>query len=129
MKKELFTDHPAAKTYSLKGKLLILALVYSAFMTSCKRNEVEIPSDILKPEQMKNLLIDIHLIEAQRSNQSILFDSLGAGDYYKKAYEKHNLNGDEFKRNMEFYSRNPKYIIETYKEVIDSLDRWEKSLY
>ncbi len=121
--------HPWVKIYVLKDKILLLALLISVLITSCKTKEVEIPDDILQPEQMKNLLIDMHLIEAQRSNQNILFDTLGAGDYYKKAYEKHKLSGSEFKRNMEFYSRNPKFIIQTYKEVIDSLDRWEKSLY
>ena len=121
--------HPWVKIYVLKDKTRIFVLAFLISITSCKRNEVEIPADLLQPDEMKNLLIDMHLIEAQRSNQSILFDTLGAGDYYKKAYEKHNLSGSEFKRNMEFYSRNPKFIIQTYQEVIDSLARWEKSLY
>lgn len=98
-------------------------------MSACKRPKPEVPEELLSQEKMTHVLIDVHLVEAQRTNLNILFDTLSASDYYKKVYEKHGIDGESFKKNIDFYSRNPTLMLEVYKAVIDSLESWEKASY
>ena len=87
----------------------------------CASPEVKIPQNVLTPEQMMPIMVDIHVIEGARNGAIMLGDTNGIEDYYAKVYEKHGITEDQFKTSFAFYSDNPTVFIPIYEEVLDSL--------
>ncbi len=87
----------------------------------CASPEVKIPQNVLTPEQMMPIMVDIHVIEGARNGAIMLGDTNGIEDYYAKVYEKHGITEDQFKSSFAFYSDNPTVFIPIYEEVLDSL--------
>lgn len=87
----------------------------------CASPEVKIPQNVLTPEQMIPIMVDIHVIEGARNGAIMLGDTNGIEDYYAKVYEKHGITEDQFKSSFAFFSDNPTIFIPIYEEVLDSL--------
>ena len=87
----------------------------------CASPEVKIPQNVLTPEHMMPIMVDIHVIEGARNGAIMLGDTNGIEDYYAKVYEKHGITEDQFKSSFAFYSDNPTVFIPIYEEVLDSL--------
>ncbi|MDA0740337.1 MAG: DUF4296 domain-containing protein [Bacteroidetes bacterium] len=87
----------------------------------CASPEVKIPQNVLTPEQMMPIMVDIHVIEGARNGAIMLGDTNGIEDYYAKVYEKHGITEDQFKSSFAFFSDNPSVFIPIYEEVLDSL--------
>ena len=50
----------------------------------CASPEVKIPQNVLTPEQMMPIMVDIHVIEGARNGAIMLGDTNGIEDYYAK---------------------------------------------
>ncbi len=87
----------------------------------CASPEVKIPQNVLTPEQMMPIMVDIHVIEGARNGAIMLGDTNGIEDYYAKVYEKHGITEVQFKSSFAFFSDNPTIFIPIYEEVLDSL--------
>lgn len=105
--------------------LLILSLL------SCSKKEEKIPDNVVKPEQMTGLLVDMQLVEAtllhvQQSNQN-------ASRYKKKlidlVFEKHNISKAKYDSSLTYYTtKNIKALDKIYADVITELSQQQSAL-
>lgn len=90
-------------------------------LTACKSNSV--PSDVLPPETMVPVLVDLHIVDGGLYNVSQAPDSMykyGMGNY-KQVFKKHHVDSLAFKKSFKYYTTNPKLMTEIYNDVVKTL--------
>lgn len=74
--------------------------------------------NVLSPEQMTDLLVDLHLAEGVAISQSKTFrNSENKLNLYTTVYSKHNTDKAQFDSSMVYYSENLVELSEIYEEV------------
>ncbi len=85
--------------------------------------EVKKPNDLLPKPQMVNILVALHLAEAEVVVKNYPSDT--AKMYFKKKKEEilksKKVKPDQFKSSYEYYVNNLKDMDEIYEKVVDSL--------
>ncbi len=99
-------------------------LLCLAGAVSCSRQEEQRPPDILAPDQMVEILSDMHLAQAdlQEAPPGTLPDETRAGRY-RDVLEAHGLTWSELRTSIDYYSRRPEKLTEIYDRVIEALSR------
>lgn len=91
---------------------------------SCSKKEEKIPADILPKEKMVELMVDVHLAEAQ-SQAKIGFDNSKTikQAYYKFIFNKYQISYSQFAKSFDYYSAHPEVFSEIYDNVITELSK------
>lgn len=104
----------------LKG--LLLLGIFLAF-TSCS-NEVKRPEEIIPPDTLSQMLIEIHIAEAKVNQSKLPRDS--ALSYYvfleSEIMNKYNVDTSRYHQSMRYYTENIRQLDEIYEVVLDSLN-------
>jgi hypothetical protein len=104
-------------------KLSLVALLAAVIVLSGCASKEERPEDILTPEQMTNLLIDVYVAEAVTENVPMLRDS--SIKYFipfeKKLLADKHIPDSILRKSYEYYIARPKEFEKIYDVVIDSL--------
>lgn len=109
--------------------LFYCAIIFTLCACRKKEEPLKIPADVLSPDSMTIVLIDIHLIEGARLGSRIQGnDSLNVKDFYYHVWDKYHLSKKRFRRSFRFYSAHPSKIEKIYEEMLDSLNIMEASL-
>jgi hypothetical protein len=96
---------------------------------SCGRPKDTIfPKGILKPEEMADVMVDVHLVEGARSGERIMGDSLALDAYYQEIFQRHGLTAEQYQENFAFYSRHPGDFAEVFDVVVQRLSVMESEL-
>ena len=101
----------------MKFSIVLVGLLL--FLYSCK-NDSNIPSNMIKPNIMADILVDIAIAEG--FSESYLFkDTLSKKDSVlkkeiSKVLQTHNIKQQQFSRSYQFYASRPNL----YKVVMDS---------
>lgn len=75
---------------------------------------------------MVMILTDVHLLEGARSGTRVLGDSLHRpSDYYKKVYEKYEIDAARYDSVFSWYSAHAPLMNELYARVLERLNRLE----
>ena len=118
-------------------RLISLFLSLFLLFTACTSNDnandppsVKIPKNILGKEQMKAVLIDIHLAEAVHTDKLLERDShfvkYGIADYYEHIYDLHQTDKAQFEKSFEFYSQHQGIFMEIYDTMLKEVKKKEK---
>jgi hypothetical protein len=111
-------------------KYIILFFLVSLFLASCGSNDT--PEGILKKPQMLSLLTDIHILDGELYNVPQQSDSLYkyGTNKYKALFKRHHTTDAQFRKSLDFYSKQPEVIQEMYDSLagivqkkIDSLNK------
>jgi len=102
----------------------ILILIF--FLSSCSQKEVSIPEEVLKPEQMTAVIVDIQLAESALLQMEQ--NGQNAGLFKKRVYdllfEKHKIKREKFDSSLSYYSLyNVPKLDAIYAEVITQLSQ------
>jgi hypothetical protein len=98
-------------------KYLILFFSVTLFLCACKSNGI--PNGVLKPDQMVNLLTQIHIVDGSLYNGQQAPDSLykyGTGKYIA-VFERFHTDSGQFKKSLNFYSIDPNKLSDMYDQV------------
>jgi len=94
---------------------------------SCKNaNKEDLPT--LTIEQLKLIMMDMHVAEAAAQNKKISKDSLLLPDkvmYYNQIYDFHNVTEQEFQYTFNYYIKRPLEFDAMYDELIKELSKLE----
>jgi len=108
-------------------KILFTGMLALLLITSCNNNKMKVPDDILKPEELKSLLIDIHLIDGmlhfKRSVRQEKEDS--AYIYYSAILKKHGISRSLFDSTIFFYTQYPEEFAKIYDDILEELSKME----
>ena len=105
-----------------KELIVICCCLFVGF--GCKKDE----RPTIPKEKMVNVLVDIHLIEASLLGFSDEQKDSLTQLYYGQIYEIHSISEDSFLTEMDFLKQHPKYLEETYKKILEEIDRREAEL-
>src|SRR4051812_29364775 len=106
-----------------KVHLKIFFLFISFFcVCSCSKKEEKIPKNIISKQKMTEILIDIHLAEAQTQLASRTDNSKSVKQsYYKYIFQKHKISYDQLAKSYQFYAAHPDIFSKIYDDVITGL--------
>jgi hypothetical protein len=98
--------------------VLVLLLV-----TACKRNTDKLPHGILSPDQMKDILVDVHLAKGARTQQ-LLPDELTKNPdrVLLEITRAHNTDTTAFQASYRYYVARPEQFKKIYEEVISAVE-------
>lgn len=103
---------------------LIIALL--SFFISCKPG---IPEDIIQPQKMQKVLIDMHYVDGYLMT---IYNpdsaKLLAAKYYNGLYEKYAIDSASYAQSMDYYYANPEILNKLYIEVDKVLQQRLKEL-
>jgi hypothetical protein len=106
----------------IKKILIILVLAISA--TACSKDKrATIPPDVIPPEQMMLVLVDVHLVEASLVQAKLANKDIDylSNYYYWSIMKKHHITYKKLNESIKFYSSNLKELYLIYEDVASEL--------
>ncbi|MDZ4758709.1 MAG: DUF4296 domain-containing protein [Bacteroidota bacterium] len=107
--------------------ILFIVLLFA----SCD-SETHVPSDLLQPDKMTEVMEDIYLAEgivATSGSQDRIAERQLAIDYYSVIYKKHKVDSAVFRKSFDYYTIHPKLMQQVSDQVIDKLSKENLELY
>ncbi len=109
----------------MQRRIIISAITILCLVCGCNK----VPRDVIAPEIMENLLIDIHKAEAYMENNYSKFQTAANKDSVKASvYAKHNVSKADFDTSIIWYGANLEEFIEIYNKVIERLQQEDNEL-
>ncbi|MEK6615340.1 MAG: DUF4296 domain-containing protein [Bacteroidota bacterium] len=109
---------------------LILAAWILVLLFSCgssQEKQIVIPSDVLPKEKMAEVIMDIHIAEAEAdiiklsdSSATDLDVSLG-----QKIFEKNKITKEQYEKSLSFYIDHPELLNEVYEKALNELSKMQ----
>ena len=96
-------------------------------VTAC--GPAEAPEDLLEPEDMTKVLMEVHLLEAKVNELSItpLDSEQVVYDHFEKLlFDTLSITQEQYERSFNYYLDHPKQFEKIYNAVVDSLLQKEK---
>lgn len=107
----------------------LILLIIGMVLFSCKPegNYPEVPYDIIKPDKMIEIMIDIHIIESYFVTKGINKDSTSTlpVSYYKYVVESHDTDLKTFSKSLQYYLNHAHIFYDMYAEVSEKLSEME----
>jgi hypothetical protein len=100
---------------------LLFALLIMLALIACQRDKPG--KDILPPEALVPVLVDIHLLNSIQSSHAFRTIARDADsiDTHGYIFDKHGVTSIEFDSSIAWYSRHPDLFTEIYDEVVMQL--------
>ena len=109
----------------MKDKLkYFLVVFFLVLVAACKR--VSVPSDVLPPDEMGKVLVDLQLAEAEistKTNPEAVRTT--SSDLYKYLYTKHHTDSITLVRSFDYYTDHADMLDEIYQGVIEDLSQMQ----
>nr|WP_281383928.1 DUF4296 domain-containing protein [Hymenobacter citatus] len=88
------------------------------------------PANLLSKEQMRSILIDLHILEARIESGRLSTDSARAlyNEQQRLVLQQHQVSDSTFQQSYRYYAIHDKDLDGIYGEIIDSLAAREKKL-
>ncbi len=101
-------------------KLKVAAALAVLALSACSK----VPSGVIAPEEMAQLLADIHTGESVIDMNRMEFSSDSAKQAYKQSvYARHGVTAEQVDSSFGWYGRNISQYMEVYDRTIEILDR------
>lgn len=103
--------------------LFLLAIVFG----SCQEASPPEPADGLGKEKFIDVMIDVQLSEAMRTQRGVRERNEGvdAPELYQSVFEKHGITKEKFLISYNYYKAHPAEMELVYEAVLDSLSKLE----
>jgi hypothetical protein len=98
----------------IRCSILILFVFFSC------TQDAKVPDNILPPEKMEKLLLDVLRVEEfynQKKNDSSAIDSFSLTSLYQAVLVQHKTSKENFAKSFKFYEKHPELL----KTVLDSM--------
>ena len=107
-------------------RYFFIALISVLIFESCARMEESVPKEIISPDSMAALLIDIHIAEAA-ANVTRINDvqKFSAYDLYPMIFKTHHTDSTAFRKSFDYYLQHPRKLDKIYEQVLNELSRRE----
>lgn len=110
----------------MKKSFFIIVVI----LIGCSKTETKIPPDVLTRDEMVNVLIDVHLLEAKITKLYLNPDSSSKvyNHYEKLLFSDLGITQEKYKKSMAFYVNEIGELRAIYNRVTDSLLVRQKAL-
>jgi len=109
-----------------------IGIIFLVLMYSCGQElkAPPLPQDLITPEKMTEIIIDINLVEAQLTEvqllQSIIKDSVRS--YYSVLFGKHQISKIQLEENFDYYVTQANLIDSIYANALAKLTSMEQEM-
>lgn len=110
-------------------KKLIVIFILSVFaFLSCEESVVPKPENLIKENQMIEMLADIHLAEAtfNRFRYDSTMQHSTSADFYYSILDKYQIPDSVFEQSFVYYASTPKSFEVMYRKVMNKLSSLEQ---
>ena len=106
----------------MKKKLIIPFLIILAVFASCKKELAKEPKQLIEKDKMVNIMYDLSLLGAMRSQNAVLMDSFknNSNEYI---YKKYKIDSVQFAQSNIYYAADYKEYKKMYEKVKARLDK------
>lgn len=111
-------------------KIYLSILIY--LLCSCSNSNEKIPENICSKITFKSILKEIHLAEAAfelNKTKNIENPNNKLGSTYFHIYKKYQISEREFKKTLDYYSKNPEKLEKIYADILAQLTKEKSMLY
>ncbi|MFN8323776.1 MAG: DUF4296 domain-containing protein [Chitinophagales bacterium] len=100
------------------------------FLSACKPELPSVPKDIIPMEQMKPILMDMHMADAVAETKAQNGASEGAltAQYTEQILKLHHVSREEFTKSYHFYEVNPILMNKMYEEILNEMSKREADM-
>lgn len=107
--------------------LKYLFFLVSFCLVACSNFKPSIPGDVLVPEKMVEILVDVHKADAYITQKIVAdfqsYQKLQKNNaFYNSLYVKYKTNQANFDKSLSFYVQHPDLFKEIYQKVIAKLN-------
>lgn len=110
----------------MRNYLLLIIL----FVSACKQEYPSAPSDVIQQQQMKLILMDMHMADAvaETKAQNGASEVQLTQQYNQQIFKLHNVTREQFVKSYHFYETNPKLLNKMYEEILVEMSKREAEL-
>jgi hypothetical protein len=94
---------------------------------ACKNEYPSIPNDVISMDEMKNILVEMHITDAlaETKAQAGMDERALTVGYHAQIFKNHGISHNEFVRSYKFYENQPLLFNKMYDEILSELSRRE----
>ena len=101
-------------------KRLLKVILPAVMLAGCSK----VPSGIIKPEEMSQLMADVHTGEAVVDMNRMIYGSDSAKQALKQSiYKRHGVTSEQVDSSFSWYGRNITYYMDVYDRTIEILEQ------
>lgn len=109
-------------------QILLFVLVF--VVVACEKPIIPKPDDLVKQDQMIDILVDMHLAEA--THTKFRYDSImknnSSVNFYYSVLAKYEMPDSVFEKSFLYYASNAKNFEKMYRKVMSNLSQKEQEL-
>ena len=109
------------------SKILIVLIIFVT--VSCDAPPFEKPENLIKKNQMIEIMVDIHLAEATFTNrryEDTWVKNSSQANFYYSILEKYQVPDSVFEKSFVYYASFPKDFEKMYRQVMNKLNETEQ---
>ncbi|MCF8232796.1 MAG: DUF4296 domain-containing protein [Bacteroidales bacterium] len=110
--------------------VIFVLLGFFLIMGACDRDKDSPEYRIVEKDEMVDVMVDVHLVEAALRNKKLSGDSLKklTNNYYQNLFDKHNISRRDFDSSFAYYEDNVGELNKIYEKVIEGLNKKQRKL-
>ncbi len=107
-----------------------LAVLLLLLMAACGKSRLRVPEEFLQPDEMVDLLVDIHLVDGTLYRAPLIREEKedSAFNQYAAILSKYKLTRTHFDSTIHFYTQYPDDFAKIYSEVLKKLSVMEEEI-
>lgn len=107
-----------------------ILLVGISLLFSCHPAVEKKPKDMVPPETMKDILVEMHILESRAQVYHWQHDTLAIimNDKYRELYGNYDITEEAFKATFRWYEDNPDEMDALYQTIVDELVKREAAV-
>ena len=113
------------KNFISLSLISILYTLFSILISSCSSDSVSIPDEIIQPDKLAPLLVDMHKADAEKQVNRLYYPDSTRMDTvnYAVIFTKHSVSRAIYDSSMSFYTKHPEIFDGIYDKVMESLNQ------
>jgi hypothetical protein len=105
-------------------RILALCILFFAVIISSCNNKEELPKDILSQEDLINVIAEMEMTQALIKLKFNTKDTIiNQKAIFEDVFIEMNTTEEQFNKSLNYYSQQPKILLEIYEEVIIKLSK------
>jgi hypothetical protein len=106
----------------MKKKIILPFLIFLSIFTSCEKEVVNTPKNLIEKEKMVDIMYDLSILEAIKIQNPVSLDSFKINSS-KYIYKKHKIDSAQFAQNNIYYAADYKEYKKMFEQVKSRLDK------
>ncbi len=91
------------------------------FLFSCQENKEVVPEGVLIRDRMIDVMVDVEMTQALIRFKLSRKDTVNQAYLFDEMFSEYGISEKEFNNSLNYYSQNPKILLDLYVDVITAI--------